>query len=448
MPSPGPLAPQPPHSPSRGGGRKGCHPVQLSRSGSKMASLSGLRLIMDDIAATTGSATGKAWLNLGIGNPAAIPKVTDTWKQLTTEALAASFEDVSCRYGPSRGLPELVDAIAGYFNRRYGWSIGPRNIVVGPGSQMLCFIAAALFTGPGENRDTRLVLPMTPDYTGYQGLSLTPGGITGVEPVVRLEDDRSFRYLFDLPALEGLTDVGLMLLSSPSNPAGRCASPEEIQRLVAAARGHDVPLVVDNAYGPPFPAIGGEFSVPVWDDHVINVFSVSKTGLPGERLGFAVADERHIDPIVSFMSNSALHAPQLVQSTLAHALRSDVLDTLVATVIGPFYAERRKFVESLLTESLPQDIAWQLHAAEGGMFCWLWVDEEWFDDLRLYETLKRRGVFVVPGRHFFTDPEHSPRLGRHPQQCFRISITPDPDTIAAGVEIIAATLGDMRAGTV
>ncbi|MEV0558609.1 valine--pyruvate transaminase [Streptomyces sp. NPDC050597] len=423
-------------------------PVELSRSGTKMASLSGLRLIMDDIAATTGSATGKEWLNLGIGNPAAIPEVMDTWHRMTAEALVASFGDVSCRYGPSRGLPELLDTIADYFNRRYGWSVGPRNIVVGPGSQMLCFIAAALFTGPGATRDTRLVLPLTPDYTGYQGLSLTPDGITGVEPLLRRQGERSFRYLFDLPALEGLSDVGLMLLSSPSNPAGRCASSDEIQRLISAAESHDVPLVVDNAYGAPFPGIGGQSMAPVWDERVINVFSVSKAGLPGERLGFAIAHEQYIDPIVSFVSNSALHAPQLVQSALAHALRSDVLDTLVASAIGPFYAERRKFVESLLAGTLPEDIAWHLHAAEGGMFCWVWVDEEWFDDLRLYELLKRRGVFVVPGRHFFTDAEHSQGLGRHPQQCFRISITPDPDTIVAGVEVIAAALSDMRAESI
>jgi valine--pyruvate aminotransferase len=263
---------------------------------------------------------------------------------------------------------------------------------------------------------------------------------------VQLQGDRSFRYLFDLPALEGLTDAGLMLLSSPSNPAGRCASRDEIQWLISAAQGHDVPLVIDSAYGAPFPGIGG-LPTPVQDERVINVFSVSKAGLPGERLGFAIAEEQHIDPIVSFLSNSALHAPQLVQSTLAEALRSDILDTLVASVIGPFYAKRRKYVESLLAETLPQDIGWHLHAAEGGMFCWVWVDEEWFDDLRLYEMLKGRGVFVVPGRYFFTDAEHSRGLGRHPQQCFRISITPDPDTIAAGVEVIAAALSDMRAGS-
>ncbi|MER5217522.1 valine--pyruvate transaminase [Streptomyces sp. NPDC002838] len=420
----------------------------LSRSGRKMASLSGLRLIMEDIATTVGSATGKKWTNLGIGNPAAIPEVQDTWRRMATRAINSSFSEVSCGYGSSRGLPDLIDAIAEYFNGRYGWDVTPRNIVVGPGSQMLCFAAAALFTGLGADRDTRLVLPMTPDYTGYQGLSLVPDGVGGIAPVVQSVGERSFRYLFDEPALDELTDVGLLLLSSPSNPAGRSVSPDETELLLAAAVRHDVPLVIDNAYGAPFPAIGGLAAAPVWDERVVNVFSVSKAGLPGERLGFAVADERLIEPMVSFMANSTLHAPQLVQSTLAHALRTDALDTLVASVISPFYAERRKYAETLLAETLPEDIAWRLYASDGGMFCWVWVDEEWFDDLCLYETLKGRGVFVVPGRYFFVDAPDGEGRERHSRQCFRVSITAERDAIAVGVEVISAVLRDMRAESV
>jgi valine--pyruvate aminotransferase len=422
--------------------------MKLSRSGTKMSDLSGLRLIMEDIATTVGGAGDRRWLNLGIGNPAAIPDVRDAWRQSIAEALADSFEEISCCYGPSRGLPQLVNAIAEYFNHCYGWDIGPRNVVVGPGSQLLCFAAGTLFTGPGQARETRLVLPMTPDYTGYQGLSLNPGGVAGVEPLIRLQDERSYRYLFDLPALEKLSDVGLMLLSSPSNPAGRSASGEEIRRLIAVAERHDVPLVVDNAYGAPFPRIGGQAIAPVRHDRVVNLFSLSKAGLPGERLGFAIGDQRYVDPLVSFLANSTLHAPQLAQSALTRALRSRSIDALVDTVIGPFYAERRHFVETLLRASLPTDVAWRMHEADGGMFCWLWVDEDWFDDLAFYAALKTRGVFVVPGRHFFTSIEPSQGLGHHARQCVRISITPDLDTVTRGIAVIASALADMRVGKI
>lgn len=354
------------------------------------------------------------------------------------------YTDISCRYGPSRGLPRLVSAIASYFNRHYGWDIGPQNVVVGPGSQLLCFMAAAMFTGPGHGRDARLVLPMTPDYTGYQGLSMAVGAVSGVDPLLVAEGERAFRYDLDLAAVRERTDAGMLLLSSPSNPAGRCLSTAERDGLIEVAGDLGVPLMIDHAYGYPFPGITEVPAAPVWHDHVINSFSLSKAGLPGERLGFVIAPERYATPLVSFVANSTLHAPQLVQTTVARALEEDAIDAVVAASITPFYAERRKYLESLLASALPSGIAWRIHASEGGMFTWLWVDEDWFEDIRLYQLLKERGVFIVPGRHFFTDPERDRPLGRHLRQCVRISMTPDPEDLTTGVALIAEALADMN----
>src|SRR5947209_2732341 len=101
----------------------------LSPIGQKMAAMSGLRSIMDDIAISTAGTSGQ-WLNLSIGNPASIPAVTSAWRQLTEEALADDFDEVSCSYGPSRGSQPLVDAIVDYFNQAYHWGIGPENVIV------------------------------------------------------------------------------------------------------------------------------------------------------------------------------------------------------------------------------------------------------------------------------------------------------------------------------
>lgn len=414
--------------------------LRLSHVGDKMASHSGLRSIMEDIS-TSIAANGRTWFNLGIGNPAAIPQVTETWQRLTSQAVAETFGTVSCSYGGSRGLPRLIEAIVGYFRLRYGWDIGPEHVVVGPGSQMLCFGAAALFTGAGSHRGDRLLLPLTPDYTGYQAMSLTQDSTVGVDPVIVPAGPRSFRYDIDLPSVRRQTDVGLMLLSNPSNPAGRSYPTGELEQLVDIAGAHGAPMLVDNAYGAPFPAITERDVAPVQHPLLINSFSVSKAGLPGERLGFAIGDPRYMTPMVSFLTNSVLHASQLVQATLARALESDALDALVATAIRPFYADRRKLVAALLDEYLPEDVAWRVHESDGGMFFWIWVDEEWFDDLRFYRLLRDRGVFVAPGRHFFTDEHGS---GGHATRCFRVSITPDPETLEVGVVRIGRTLREMR----
>jgi valine--pyruvate aminotransferase len=431
--------------------------VALSLIGEKMARVSGLRSIMEDIATTTAASTGgsaagstggstadsgSAWLNLSIGNPAPIPEVIATWRRLTAAALSASFPEASCRYGPSRGMPALVNAIADYFNEHYGWGIGAENIVVGPGSQLLSFIAAALYTGPSASGTTRIVLPMLPDYTGYQGLCMNPGGIAGVAPGVETEGGRGFRYSFDFPALAKRDDIGLLLLSSPSNPTGRCVDAGELATLIALAQDRDVPLLLDHAYGAPFPRIGEVATPPAWHDNVINCFTLSKAGLPGERIGFAIAAERHITPMMSFVANSALHAPQLAQLVVANALRSGQLDTLTSEVISPFYLNRRRLAEKLLSGAMPATVDWRLHTGQGGMFCWLWIDHDWFDDMALYQLLKRKKVFIVPGRHFFVD---TPDAHAHSTRCFRISLSADEEVLTEGIRRIAVALEELRA---
>jgi valine--pyruvate aminotransferase len=418
--------------------------MMLSPIGQKMAAMSGLRSIMDDIAMSVAGGGTEPWINLSIGNPAPIPAAIAMWRQLSEQAMRAEFEGGSCSYGPSRGTPQLVAAIVDYFNGKYQWGIGPENVVVGPGSQMLCFIAAAIFAGGGPA--SRVVLPLTPDYTGYQGLCLHADGVVGIEPVIERVGDRYFRYVLDQAAVEARDDIGMLLLSSPSNPAGRSIEASELNALVKISEGRDIPLLIDNAYGEPFPQIGQTRVPPLFSDTVINCFSMSKAGLPGERIGFAIGPEKHISPMVSFIANSVLHASSLPQAAVALALRSGQLDELSSAVISPFYACRKQFAGRLLAECLPAGIDWRVHLGQAGMFCWLWIDEPWFSDVELYQRLKLKHVFIAPGRSFFLDAHLPPRTSWHGTQCIRISLSAEETKLAEGIGRIAAGLGELQAG--
>jgi valine--pyruvate aminotransferase len=406
-----------------------------------MTRMSGLRSIMEDVAVVGAGAPGERWLNLGVGNPALIPEAVAMWRGLAEEALADSFEAASCQYGPSRGTARLVSAIAAYFGTAYGWDVAEKNVVVGPGSQMLCFIAAALFVGPGAAGPRRLLLPSLPDYAGYQGLCVHADGVAGIVPKIKLLDDRRFVYSMDHEALRAEPASGLMLLSSPCNPTGRCVDANDLEVLIEVAAEQDGVVLIDNAYGDPFPQVAEAVTPPVWHENVINCFSVSKAGLPGERIGFAIGASRYIDAMVSFIANSSLHAPQFPQMMLARALERRCLDVLAASVIKPYYLARRQTAEKLLFDSLPDSVDWRLHTSRGGMFCWLWVDEPWFDDIKLYRALKRRRVVIVPGRYFFVDPLG---LAQHGTQCFRISVTADEPVLREGIGHIAEVLGELR----
>jgi len=417
--------------------------MKLSQRGNRMTAMSGLRSIMEDVAVTQSAGKGERWLNLGVGNPAGIAEVAAMWRDLARQTLEFDFATESSRYGPSRGNARLIDVIVDYFAKTYGWKLTPDNVVVGPGSQMLCFIAAALFTGPTEEGMRRLVLPCVPDYAGYLGMSMDGGGTTGIAPHVRPESDHRFRYLLDRDALSDLGDAGLLLVSSPSNPTGRSLDDDEMRSLVVAAEARDAVLVVDNAYGLPFPRVARTAAPPVWHENVVNCFSMSKAGLPGERLGFAVGAPEPISAMVSVIANSALHAPHFPQLILARALETGRLDEVAATVIEPYYAARRRTAEALLHEHMPDDLNWRLHAGEGGMFCWLWIDEPWFDDAALYARLKDRRVVVVPGRHFFPDPDG---VGRHATRCLRLSVTSDEAVVREGIRVVADILSRPPAG--
>ncbi|MFI9640462.1 aminotransferase class I/II-fold pyridoxal phosphate-dependent enzyme [Micromonospora sp. NPDC051925] len=401
--------------------------------------MTGIRNIMGDIASAT--ADGGRWLNLSPGNPAAIPEAVKVWRRLAEQSLADTFE-ASTRYGPSRGTTGLVDAIVRHFRACYGWDLGPDNVAVAAGAQLLAFMTTTIFTGTTSSGRRPLVLPCTPDYTGYHGLSLVPGGIVGIEPSVELLDDRYFRYQLNPEALHRQQEMGMMLVSNPANPSGRGLTSAELDLLVEVATERDVPLVVDNAYGEPFPRVAESPSGLRFHPHVLNLFTASKAGIPGERIAFAIGPPEIIDAVVAFTANVSLHPPQLVQSVLERSLADGELDTLSREVLRPYYLRKRKTAEALLARHLPADVNWRLHASDGGMFCWLWIDHPGFDDLAFYETMKRNNVFIVPGRHFFVAPLTSPFLSTHGTRCIRLSLSPELPVLEEGISRVGRLLGE------
>lgn len=404
-----------------------------------MAAMSGVRKILED-AAHGSKVEGIPFANLSTGNPAAIPEVRRVWQDLYREVLGSDRLEVSSRYGPTRGLDRFVEAIIASFNKRYGWEIGPENLLVGPGAQFLTFIATAAFTGPTDWGHARLLLPVVPDYAGYQSMPQEKDAIVGVVQQAVPAGKRRFEYMLDLDGVHAQTDVGMLLCSNPSNPTGKSLQQHELTVLADVAAEWDVPLVVDNAYGSPFPLVTPTCTEPRYSSHVINLFTLSKAGLPGERIGFAIGPADHIAVMTSFMANSALHAPMLGQAVAARALETGTLDELAERVIRPYYRARQQTAALLLDEHLPEDLAWTAHRCDGGLFSWIVVDDERFDASKTYETLKQLGVYVVPGTHFFPQRTVADPADIRPASCLRISLSADDGLLDFGVRALGEVL--------
>jgi valine--pyruvate aminotransferase len=408
----------------------------LSRFGDQMSNLTGVRAIMKDIIETLRAGGDQRFINLSAGNPVILPAVEDLWRRCTADLLASpEYGEVVCRYGSSQGYQPLIDAVLADFNQRYGLQLTDRNILITPGSQSLYFLAANAFGGydtTGQLR--RIVLPLSPDYTGYGGICLAPEAVIAGRPHIERLAPHRFKYRPDLENLPIDAQTGMVLFSRPCNPSGNVVTDEEVRAIAQQAAAWDVPVFVDSAYAPPYPGLNFAPMTPQFGDNIVHCLSLSKAGLPGERVGVAIGPESIIGILEAFQTNLCIHSARYGQALAARAIASGDLAHLSQTVIQPYYAAKFRLVETSLDQAMPADLPWHLHRGEGGLFAWLWLEDLPLTDWDLYQQLKRVGLIVVPGSSFFPGLRED---WAHMHQCLRISLAAPDEELCEGMALIA-----------
>jgi valine--pyruvate aminotransferase len=108
-------------------------------------------------------------------------------------------------------------------------------------------------------------------------------------PEIELLDERLFKYRVDFEGLRIDDSVGAVCFSRPTNPTGNVVTDAEVSRLRELANAKGIPLIIDSAYGTPFPNIIYSEAQPVWDENIVLCLSLSKFGLPSLRTGIVVA---------------------------------------------------------------------------------------------------------------------------------------------------------------
>jgi valine--pyruvate aminotransferase len=280
----------------------------------------------------------------------------------------------------------------------------------------------------------KILLPLCPEYIGYADQGLDPKFFTSNKPKFEFIDDHTFKYHIDFDALEVTDDVAAICVSRPTNPSANVLTNEEITRLSDLAKAHDIPLIIDNAYGAPFPGIIFKDVEPFFDQHLIVSLSLSKLGLPGTRTGIVIANEGVVAALSSINAVVSLANGNIGQEIVAPLLVDDRIIDLSQNVIRPYYESKAKQGVAWLKEFLDDSLPYYIHASEGAMFLWLWCKDLPITAKELYERLKARGVIVVPGHYFFfgNDDEWS-----HRDECIRINHSQPDEVVKAGLQIIA-----------
>ncbi|MGG6294420.1 valine--pyruvate transaminase [Leptolyngbya sp. AN02str] len=409
----------------------------LTQFGEQMSHLTGVRAIMKDIIETLRLSGDRDFINLSAGNPVILPEVEQLWRDCTQELLASSeYGEVVCRYGSSTGYQPLIDAVVDDYNQRYGLNLSDCNILITPGSQSLYFLAAnalAGYTTSGQLK--RIVLPLSPDYTGYGGVTLIPESLKAYQPKLDIDEAaHRFKYRPDFSQLNIDDTTGFVLFSRPCNPTGNVLTDDEVRKIAALADSHDVPVFVDSAYAPPFPSLNFTEMTPIFGRNIIHCTSLSKAGLPGERLGITLGDECVIRTLEAFLTNMCLHSSRYGQAIAARAIRSGRLATLSETVIRPYYQAKFNILQTALDAAMPKTLPWYLHNGEGAIFAWLWLNDLPMTDWEFYQELKQTGVIVVPGEPFFPGLQEE---WSHKHQCFRISLTASDAELETAMQRLA-----------
>ena len=411
---------------------------------------SGITELMDDLGEALTLGKGRV-LMMGGGNPARIPALEAVWRERMHELLGeesrdggGEFDRILGDYDPPAGSPAFREAMAGYLRREFGWDLGPENIAVTNGGQTAFFFLLNRFAGAmADGGERRILLPLTPEYIGYgdQGVS-TPHLFDGRRPLVELHGERRFKYRIDFDGL-GLDEKhGAVAVSRPTNPSSNVLTDGEMDRLRTLARDRGIPLLVDNAYGLPFPGVIFTEARPVWDEGIVLTLSLSKLGLPGTRTGIVVARPDLVAEIRSMTAIVGLANNNLGQALVRPLLESGRLRTLVDEVVRPHYRERAALALALAEEHLPPEIPWRIHESEGAFFLWFWFENLPVSCRELYRRLKAAGLLAVPGRPFFYGID--PRGWRHADECLRLSFTQPEPVVAEGFRILGRVLREIH----
>ena len=406
--------------------------MTFSVFGDKFTRSTGISRLMGDM--NEGLRTPGAVM-LGGGNPAQIPEMQDYFQTLFTEMLSeGKLTEALCNYDGPQGKDVLRHSLAALLKQELGWELDAKNIALTNGSQSAFFYLFNLFAGRrADGSMSKVLFPLAPEYLGYADAGLDESLFISAKPNIELLPEGQFKYHVDFDHLNINEEVGLICVSRPTNPTGNVITDQELQRLDALAQQHDVPLLIDNAYGVPFPSIIFSEATPLWNPNIILCMSLSKLGLPGSRCGIVIADEKIITAI-SNMNGIISLAPGSVGPAIANEMiaRGDLL-RLSEEVIKPFYYQRVQETIATLRRYLPEDRC-LIHKPEGAIFLWLWFKDLPISTETLYQRLKQRGVLMVPGHFFFPGLEHP---WPHTHQCMRMNYVPDAEQIERGVKILA-----------
>ena len=410
---------------------------ELSTFGKNLCEGSGIGELMDDLGEAL--AGGENMRMLGGGQPAHVPEMDAVWRQRMEEIAAeeGGLEKMLGNYDAPAGGEAFRSALASLFKKELGWDVTYENFAVTMGGQTAFFFLFNALAGRfSDGRRKKILLPLLPEYIGYANQAVGEDFFEAIPAKIEKQGDHGFKYRVDFETLNPGDEIAAICVSRPTNPSGNVLTDDEIKRLRGIARERGIPLIIDNAYGAPFPNIIFSEVAPVWDKDMILTLSLSKIGLPGTRTGIVVASKEVCRAVSSMTSIVGLANGNVGQEIMRPLIESGEVLRLSQEVVKPFYEEKSKQAQEWISQYFGEKFPYFVHRSEGALFLWIWFEGLPIPTKELYQRLKERSVLVVPGEYFFFGLPEGIDWG-HTRECIRMTYTMPAKMVEEAIEIIA-----------
>jgi aminotransferase len=352
--------------------------------------------------------------------------------QAMRDAACNAIQEGRNGYPLTRGIPELRDAIAQRLAADLGWTVGPSarstspsdpGVVVTAGTSGGLVLACMALLNEGDE----VIIP-DPYFVLYPYLAHFCNA-----KAVKCSTYPDFRMT--AARVEPLITprTKLVILNSPSNPAGVCNSVQECRELLDLCRRRNIVLLSDEIYDefafsesrtqpfvkdPSRRSCPSPARLPGAEDCVLLVRGYGKTyGVTGWRLGYAAGPRRLIEEMTKLQQYLYVSSPHPLQWGVIGAFDVDMSREVAD------YEKRRDLVVGTLSKVT------EVPMPGGAFYTFVKVPERYGDETNRGENFFQEGVkrkiLVVPGRTFSQRDTH-----------FRLSFATPMDILRRGLDVL------------